>query len=675
MEKKVVICGAGGFIGSHLATRLKKEGCWVRGVDLKYPEFSKTSCDEFIIGDLRDPKTVEVVIPEDIDELFQFGADMGGAGYIFTGSHDADVMHNSAMINLNVANECVKKKVKKVFYSSSACAYPEYNQLEPDNPKCSEDSAYPAQPDSCLSSDTEVMTKKGFKFIEDIDLTDEIATLSPEGYLEFHHPADKQILKYSGKLIRFKSKNYDCLVTPEHKVMILEKRDSIEFKRIKAKDFISDSRFTKGFFKRNCLWCDSVKYNDIVRIPSVCFEKNSDKEDRGNRKKNGYKFKIDDYLKFIGWFVTEGNCGFYGGKDYITQIRQCKEDNLKSIILLCEEMGLRVEKSSYKKQRVIINSKALWNHLKEFGHGAKNKKLLSWILELSADKLKILFDTMMLGDGTISKTSNRMAYSTSSPILRDQFVEICLKIGYSCTIHTTPLKGNINEHYKINISRYNRIHKVTNDNISYVEYDGIVYDLTVPNHIFYIRRNGRHIWTGNSYGWEKLFSEILYLSYNRNYGLDVRICRYHNIFGPLSCFDNGKEKAPAAICRKVAEADNNSTIEIWGDGLQTRSFLYIDECLEATLRLMRNDSGFMGPVNIGSEEMISINDFTKMIINISGKNLKIKNIPGPEGVRGRNSDNKLYKEKMNWVVSRPLKEGMEKLYKWVEEQVNNQPNK
>lgn len=319
-KKKILITGAGGFIGSHLAIKLKKEGHWIRGVDLKFPEFSKTSCDEFIIGDLRDPKVVEIVIPEDIDELFDLASDMGGAGYIFTGENDADVMHNSAMIHLNVVNECVKKKVKKIFYSSSACVYAEYNQLDPNNPKCSEESAYPAQPDSC-------------------------------------------------------------------------------------------------------------------------------------------------------------------------------------------------------------------------------------------------------------------------------------------------------------------------------------------------------------YGWEKLFSEKLYLAYNRNYNLDVRICRYHNVFGPEGAWDNGKEKAPAAICRKVAEAQNNSTIEIWGDGKQTRSFLYIDECLEASLRFMRNDKGFLGPVNIGSEEMISINDFTKMIIDISGKNIKIKNIPGPEGVRGRNSDNKLYKEKMNWVVSQPLRIGMKKLYEWIEKQV------
>jgi len=326
--KKAIVMGAGGFIGTHLTTRLKKEGFWVRGVDLKYPEFSETDADDFIKGDLRDPKVAENAISEDIDELYQLAADMGGAGFVFTGENDADIMHNSALINLNVAKESSKKKVRRLFYSSSACMYPEYNQLDPDNPKCSEDSAYPAQPDS-------------------------------------------------------------------------------------------------------------------------------------------------------------------------------------------------------------------------------------------------------------------------------------------------------------------------------------------------------------EYGWEKLFSERLYMAFNRNYGLNVKIARYHNIFGPFGTWMGGREKAPAAISRKVIMAKDGDEIEIWGDGSQTRSFLYIDECIEATLRLMRSD--FMGPVNIGSEEMISMNDFAKMVIDISGKNLKVQNIYGKEfekkygykcplGVKGRNSDNKLYFEKIVWKVSQPLKTGMEVLYQWVEEQ-------
>jgi len=325
--KKALVLGAGGFIGSHMVKRLKKEGYWVRGVDLKYPEFGESAADEFIIGDLRNPLVVKDVMlapnqenEEDgsFNDVFQFAADMGGAGYVFTGDNDADIMHNSAIINLNVAEWAVKYKIKILFYSSSACIYPRYNQLDPDNPKLSEDSAYPAEPDS-------------------------------------------------------------------------------------------------------------------------------------------------------------------------------------------------------------------------------------------------------------------------------------------------------------------------------------------------------------EYGWEKLFSERLYLTFHKNYGLNIRIARYHNIFGPEGTWEGGKEKAPAALCRKVILAQDGDFIEVWGDGKQTRSFLYIDECLEATRRLMKSD--FLGPVNIGSEEIISINNLARMIIEISGKNLKIKNIEGPEGVRGRNSDNKLYREKIGWEVSQPLKVGIEKTYNWIMEQI------
>ena len=327
MIKKALVCGAGGFIGGAMVKRLKEEGYWVRGVDLKYHEFFDIAevADEFIIGDLRDPKVVSNVMfsptqhaeldnENSFDEVYQFAADMGGAGFIFTGENDADIMHNSAQINLNVAHEAVKKSVKKVFYSSSACMYPEYNQMDPQNPKCSEDSAYPAAPDS-------------------------------------------------------------------------------------------------------------------------------------------------------------------------------------------------------------------------------------------------------------------------------------------------------------------------------------------------------------EYGWEKLFSERLYLAFAKNYGLNVRVARYHNIFGPEGTWNGGREKAPAAFCRKVAMARNGESIEVWGDGTRTRSFLYIDECIEATRRLVESD--FVGPVNIGSEEMITIQNFAKMAIGISGKDLTINNIEGPLGVHGRNSDNNLFFEKIGWKPSQSLSSGMETTYEWV----------
>ena len=322
--KKILVCGAGGFIGGAMVKRLKKEGYWVRGVDLKYHEFFDITkvADEFLIGDLRDPKICDIVVDESIDEIYQFAADMGGAGFIFTGENDADIMHNSAMINLNIAEQCVRKKIEKILYSSSACIYPEYNQVDPDNPKCSEDSAYPAAPDS-------------------------------------------------------------------------------------------------------------------------------------------------------------------------------------------------------------------------------------------------------------------------------------------------------------------------------------------------------------EYGWEKLFSERMWLAFAKNYNITVRIARYHNIFGPEGTWRNGREKAPAALCRKASMAEDNTSIEVWGDGKQTRSFLYIDECIEATRCLM--DSSFSGPVNIGSEEMIAINKFAMMAIELSKKNLFIENIPGPEGVRGRNSDNDLFEEKIGWKPSQSLLEGMRKTYSWINKKVENTP--
>lgn len=317
--KTALVCGAGGFIGSHMVVRLKKEGFWVRGIDLKYPEFSDTAADDFIMGDLRDPYICRQAVDRRFDEVFQFAADMGGAGFVFTGENDADIMHNSGIINLNMLDACLKRNVKRIFYSSSACIYPEHNQMDPDNPNCAEDSAYPANPDS-------------------------------------------------------------------------------------------------------------------------------------------------------------------------------------------------------------------------------------------------------------------------------------------------------------------------------------------------------------DYGWEKLFSERLYLAFQRNYGMEVRIARYHNIFGPLGTWDGGREKAPAAMCRKVAMTQDGEEIEIWGDGKQTRSFLFVDECLEGTLRLTRSD--WTGPVNIGSDEMVTINQLADMAMEVAGKNLTKKHIEGPLGVRGRNSDNRLIEKRLGWRPTEPLIKGVEKTYRWIEEQIN-----
>ncbi len=315
--KTALVLGAGGFIGSHMVKRLRSEGYWVRGVDLKYPEFSESEANEFILGDLRDVDFVRSMFKgPTFNEIYQFAADMGGAGFVFTGENDAEIMHNSVTINLNVLEQLARMQDNntKIFYSGSACMYPEYNQLDPNNPDCREDSAYPAAPDS-------------------------------------------------------------------------------------------------------------------------------------------------------------------------------------------------------------------------------------------------------------------------------------------------------------------------------------------------------------EYGWEKLFSERLYLAYNRNHGIPVRIARYHNIFGIEGTWEGGREKAPAAICRKIALSENDGSIDVWGDGLQTRSFLYIDECIEATRRLMNSD--FLGPVNIGSEEMVTINQLVDITAKIAGKNIEKNHIDGPLGVRGRNSNNDLIREKLGWDYEQPLEEGIRKTYAWI----------
>lgn len=318
LNKSALVCGAGGFIGSHLVKRLKKDGYWVRGVDLKHPEFSASAADEFFTTDLRDAHSAAGAVDRPFDEVYQLAADMGGAGYLFTGDHDADIMRNSVTINLNVLEACRRGMVGRVFFSSSACVYPVGNQLNPTAPVTREDSVYPAEPDS-------------------------------------------------------------------------------------------------------------------------------------------------------------------------------------------------------------------------------------------------------------------------------------------------------------------------------------------------------------EYGWEKLFSERLYAAYRRDYGLQTRVGRYHNVFGPEGTWTGGKEKVPAAMCRKVAEAEDGGTLEIWGDGEQTRSFLYIDECLEATVRLTRSD--VCEPINIGSEEMVSVNELARMVMGIAGKSLRLEHIPGPLGVRGRNSHNQLIEKSLGWRPTRPLREGLGRVYPWVRDQV------
>jgi len=691
--KKCLVLGAGGFIGSHLVKKLKEEGCYVRGVDLKYPEHWETFADEFLIYDLRNPIHVEAIMrlegTEDNnplpfhyyprpfsntiewDEAYQLAADMGGAGYIFTGENDANVMHNSALINLNVTHEAVKQKVKRIFYSSSACMYPAYNQLSSFNPDCKESSAYPAAPDSeygweklfserlylafnrnygldvriarfhnifgpCFDNKTEVLTIDGWKFFKDVTLEDRIASLDINKNLIYLNPKQKQEYPYKGKMYKVKNKFVNQVVTPNHKLYVSKHtKKGINFELIETETL----EWSKGrlYFTSKCNWEGNV-ISDYFEIPSIGNE--DDKRSFYPSK----KVKMKDWFEFIGWYISEGS-KFKTPSNYSVVISQQEEKNKEyrnEIKNLLNRMDIHFyeEKSNH---HLIICNKQIYECLEEIGIGAVNKKIPNWMLQAPSEFLQIMLNSLMKGDGN----KRQSHFCTVSPYLRDQVMEIAIKLGKytSYSLNDKIKKENHNQSYKVLVS--NKDYHITRPkDRTIIDYDGFVYDVTLPeNNILMIRRDNKISWSGNCGTWQ-----------------------------------GGKEKAPAAICRKVAEALMDDEIEIWGDGEQTRSFLYIDECIEAILRFMRQDE-FMGPVNIGSEEMITINELAEMVMDIADKHSEIKNITGqefkdkygfecPQGVRGRNSDNKLYKEKMGWEPTKPLNEGLMETYKWVNQQVN-----
>lgn len=661
--KKVLVTGGTGFIGLHLIRRLKQDGHWVRCVDIAKPRYATDESDEFLRLDLRNERNSMIAVMG-MEWVFNLAAHMGGAGFVFTGDHDIDIMRNNTLINVNMLDAAHICSVEKYAFSSSACVYRRGLQTKEDHSALKESDAYPADPDSCLTPDTEVMTRNGFKFISDITMDDEIATISGAGYLEYHRPIQRQIMEYDGKLIHFHAKYYDCLVTPQHKVYASSKREEKPV-RVDAQDFISRKPICKGFFKRNCKWLGRQDYPKNVVIPSVPFEVNPGKAYRGKRRKAGYTFRLDDYLRFLGWYITEGCCILHAGKGYEIHIRQTHEGNLQSIQRLINRMGITFY--SPKDGRVVIDSKSLWIHLKEFGQGAANKKLPLWVLDLPPNKLRILFDVMMLGDG--HDAGNRRTYCTSSPFLRDQVVEICLKLGHACTIATIPQNGNIKERYIVGISMEYHIHQVTDDNIDLIDYAGHVYDLTVPNHVFYIRRNGKHIWTGNSYGWEKIYTERMCDAYRRGSKMQIRIARFHNIFGEEGQWRGGREKLPAAAARKVAIAkfSGNHVVDVWGDGQQTRSFCHVNDLVEGLMRLMKSD--YSGEVNLGTDNPVAADAIYNMLAEIAGIEIELNHIPGPVGVYHRNADLTLMRKVLDFEPQISLLDGLKRMYQWVEGQV------
>jgi nucleoside-diphosphate-sugar epimerase len=682
MQKTALVCGGHGFIGHHMAQRLKSEGYWVRTVDINEYEYGQLDVDDYVIGDLRDPKVcLEVTLKdgEPFDEVYQYSYRMGGAGIVFEGSHDAEIMHDSALLDINIAEACRINKAGKVFSSGSACCYPAYNQKDPFNPNCTENSAYPADPDSdygftklfgerifqayhrnyglnirlarfhnifgeCFDDCTEIFTERGFKFFKDITFQDKFATRNPDnGRVEYQDALAIQNFMHNGPMYKIKNSDVDMVITPDHSMYV----STMSTKTIKGKmksiktpfllKKIKDVVLSRIFLRSDFNWEGRNDFSFFV-LPEI-------KMKDGRRIHSGKglikKIAVDLWLEFLGWYISEGSC-FETPTNYtvaITQFNKCPMDklNIDRIMLCIKEMGFSCY---YDGKSILVASKQLWNYCKQFGH-SHDKFIPREFLNLNKKSMGILFNSLMLGDGDPNyKNKSSFRYSTVSYQLATDVQEMAFKLGYQAWIgredrdgYSSPSGKHFDKIfiYRVHICK-DTVHCVKRKDIEIVNYNGNVYDITVPNHLIFVRRNGKCIWSGNCGSW-----------------------------------NNTREKAPAALSRKIAMAPDRGSIEIWGPGNQTRSFLYIDECLEATRRLMASD--FIGPVNIGSEEMISINDLARMIMNIAGKKLGIKNIPGPLGVMGRNSDNRLIQEKLGWAPSRPLREGMEKTYAWINEQV------
>lgn len=394
----------------------------------------------------------------------------------------------------------------------------------------------------------------------------------------------------------------------------------------------------------------------IHQIPGVDFEPSCQfkRRNRNNtmstialrRKKSGYQVAMDPWLALLGWYIAEGctvrpriNRG-KPGRGYIVDIRQYDPTNIAEIVRLARACGFRP--AVKKEGRVQIYSKVLYSHLSPLGK-AGDKHIPAYARQLSTRQLRILFTTMMKGDGSLHEDGSPKCYYTKSRRLADHVSEVAIKLGMGATATLRPgsqahRKGPV---YQVCFSTQRLVHKIQKSNVSYEQYDGFVYDVTVPNHIIMVRRNGRSIWSGN-----------------------------------CGDFEGGREKAPAAICRKVIEAklSGRHEIEIWGDGQATRSFMYIDDCIDGTIRIM--DGDYPHPVNLGSSELVTINGLVDIVEEIAGVKLKrTHNLSAPQGVRGRNSDNTLIKRLFDWEPSTPLRVGLERTYAWIYDEMTNPARK
>ena len=645
--KRILILGAGGFIGHNLVRWFKERyDCWIRAVDRKYPQFSRTLADDFWVKDLRYIDNVDTVFNRDFDEVYQF---------------------------------------------------------------------------ACYDDKTEILTENGWKFFEDIMNSEEkVFTLNKDGFIELQTPISFLKKEYEGDMILFKGKSINIMVTPDHKMYIKRPhRDDYEF-------IDAEKCFKKRIsFLRSAKW--KGHQEDYYYFSGV-YKKEVKKVE---------KIKMELFLEFLGYYISEGSCCDKKDGTYKIMISNRNKKLVERIKEVVKEMGFTpyVEKCRSIIMGVSFCSYQIYSFVSQLGK-SNNKYVPKNIKNLDTYYLKILFDALMKGDGT----KDGRCYITTSERLCSDFQEICLKLGYSTTVAVKyPKNDKWHVRYDIYISKSKKSRLLNYP--ERVKYKGFVYCVEVPNHLIFVRREGRTAWCGNCemggsgyiftkkndavimhnsaiinlnvarrafevgcgklffsssacvypefnqkdplnpdcreetaypaqpdsvYGWEKLFAEIMYDAFSRNYNLDIRIARFHNIFGPEGSWNDGREKAPAAICRKVAVSD--SVIEIWGDGQQTRSFLYIDECLEGVRRLMDHPEP-LPPLNIGSEEMVTIDELAYKVMKIAGKTLKIRHIEGPTGVRGRCSNNDLIKKLLGWAPSQPLDVGLEKTYWWIYKQI------
>lgn len=537
------------------------------------------------------------------------------------------------------------------------CVYPDYLQRETNVTPLKEEDAYPADPQDaygweklvteklceyyrdqfgmetrivrfhnifgpCYDEHTEVMTRDGFKFFREISYQDEIATLNPEtGCMEYHKPDAIQRYPYTGMMHKIKTRTIDMLITPDHSVYYTSQTSGKQrlkpFRLGKIKDIWDKSVV---YFSRKAEWVGVDR--EFMELPLVEY---SDGRSMSNRSGSVQCIPMNDWLEFLGWYIAEGSC-VQTPTNYRVTITQYDKEKQQEIAQVIRKIGFH---PYVYENNVMVNSKHLYRAVEPLGKAAE-KHIPRELLNLPKDRLQSLFTTLMKGDGTKS----RSRYSTVSKQLAEDVLELVIKLGYGGQIRFEPdRRGHYTGIYRVDFSR-RTTHKAYKSQRSLEPYSGMVYDVTVPNHVLMVRRNGKTMLSGNCGTW-----------------------------------DGGREKAPAAMCRKVAYAKltGNPEVEIWGDGEQTRSFCYIDDCVQGIYKLMRSE--YHKPLNLGQDRLVTINQLADMVAEIAGTRIVKKHIPGPQGVRGRNSDNTRLREVLDWEPEISLEEGLRRTYGWIEEQV------